>query len=191
MQLIFATNNAHKVAEIQAAIPAGIQVLSLRQAGILQELPEPHDTLEGNASEKSGVILALTGQNCFSEDTGLEVAALNGAPGVRSARYAGEQANFADNIALLLQQMAPYTQRQARFRTVISLRWKGREYLFEGICPGHISTTPMGDGGFGYDPVFIPDGDTRTFAQMTLAEKNQYSHRAKAVAKLFDFLAHQ
>lgn len=191
MQLIFATNNAHKVAEIQAAIPAGIQVLSLRQAGIVQDIPEPHDTLEGNASEKSGVILALTGQNCFSEDTGLEVAALNGAPGVRSARYAGEQASFADNVALLLQQMAPHTQRQARFRTVISLRWKGQEYLFEGICPGHISTAPMGDGGFGYDPVFVPDGDTRSFAQMTLAEKNQYSHRAKAVAKLFEFLAHQ
>jgi XTP/dITP diphosphohydrolase len=191
MQLIFATNNAHKVAEIQAAIPAGIQVLSLRQAGIVQDIPEPHDTLEANASEKSGVILALTGKDCFSEDTGLEVAALHGAPGVRSARYAGEQASFADNVALLLQNLHGQADRKARFRTVISLRWQGEEYFFEGICNGHITTETQGDGGFGYDPVFVPDGDTRSFAEMTLAEKNQYSHRAKAVAQLFQFLASQ
>ncbi len=169
MQLIFATNNAHKVAEIQAAIPAGIQVLSLRQAGIVQDIPEPHDTLEANASEKSGVILALTGKDCFS----------------------GEQASFADNVALLLQNLHGQADRKARFRTVISLRWQGEEYFFEGICNGHITTETQGDGGFGYDPVFVPDGDTRSFAEMTLAEKNQYSHRAKAVAQLFQFLASQ
>ena len=191
MQLIFATNNAHKVAEIQQAIPAGFEVLSLRQAGINVDIPEPHDTLEANASEKSGVILAMTGTNCFSEDTGLEVEALNGAPGVRSARYAGDQASFADNVQLLLRNMAGQQDRNARFRTVISLRFNGEEHLFEGICPGHITDAACGDGGFGYDPVFVPAGDTRSFAEMTLAEKNQYSHRAKAVAKLFDFLARQ
>ena len=191
MQLIFATNNAHKVAEIQQAIPFGIQVLSLKEAGIVQDIPEPHDTLEGNASEKSGVILALTGKDCFSEDTGLEVDALHGAPGVRSARYAGEKARFADNVTLLMQKKQGEANRKARFRTVISLRWKGEEHLFEGICEGQITTAVQGSGGFGYDPVFVPDGDKRSFAQMTLEEKNQYSHRAKAVAKLFEFLAHQ
>ena len=191
MQLIFATNNAHKVSEIQKAIPAGYEVLSLKAAGITVDIPEPHDTLEANASEKSGTILAMTGQNCFSEDTGLEVEALKGAPGVRSARYAGDAASFADNVQLLLRNMEGQANRKARFRTVISLRYQGQEHLFEGICTGHISTAVQGEGGFGYDPVFVPDGDTRTFAQMTLEEKNQYSHRAKAVAALFDFLAKQ
>jgi XTP/dITP diphosphohydrolase len=191
MQLIFATNNAHKVSEIQKAIPAGYEVQSLKAAGIHVDIPEPHETLEANASEKSGTILAMTGQNCFSEDTGLEVEALQGAPGVRSARYAGDAASFADNVQLLLRNMEGQANRKARFRTVISLRYQGHEHLFEGICTGHITTEVKGEGGFGYDSVFVPDGDTRTFAQMTLEEKNQYSHRAKAVAALFDFLAKQ
>jgi XTP/dITP diphosphohydrolase len=191
MQLIFATNNAHKVAEIQKAIPAGYEVLSLKAAGINVDIPEPHDTLEANASEKSGTILAMTGLNCFSEDTGLEVEALQGAPGVRSARYAGEAASFADNVQLLLRNMEGQPNRKARFRTIISLWFNGQENLFEGICNGSITSEIKGEGGFGYDPVFVPDGDTRTFAQMNLEEKNQYSHRAKAVAALFNFLAHQ
>jgi XTP/dITP diphosphohydrolase len=190
MQLIFATNNAHKVAEIQKAIPAGYQVLSLKEAGITVDIPEPHDTLEANASEKSGTILAMTGLNCFSEDTGLEVEILHGAPGVRSARYAGVAASFADNVQLLLRNMEGQPNRKARFRTIISLRFNGQEHLFEGICNGSVTNEIIGEGGFGYDPVFVPDGDTRTFAQMTLEEKNQYSHRAKAVAALFNFLAH-
>jgi len=191
MQLIFATNNAHKVSEIQREIPAGFEVLSLKAAGITIDIPEPFDTLEENASEKSRVILALTNQNCFSEDTGLEVEALQGDPGVKSARYAGEQASFADNVTKLLDNMQGMTNRRARFRTIISLRYHGQEYLFEGICNGSIATTISGHEGFGYDPVFIPDGETRSFAEMNLAEKNKYSHRAKAVAKLFEFLATQ
>lgn len=189
MQLIFATNNAHKVSEIQKAIPPGYKVLSLMEAGIHIDIPEPHFTLEENASEKSGTILSITGQNCFSEDTGLEVEALLGEPGVRSARYAGDHASFADNVQLLLQRLAGQPNRKARFRTVISLRFQGLEYLFEGICQGHITTEWKGEGGFGYDPVFVPEGDSRTFAQMKLEEKNKYSHRAKAVASLFTFLA--
>jgi XTP/dITP diphosphohydrolase len=133
----------------------------------------------------------MTGMNCFSEDTGLEVEALQGAPGVRSARYAGEAASFSDNVQLLLRNMKGQPNRKARFRTVISLRYNGQEHLFEGICNGSITREIKGEGGFGYDPVFVPDGDTRTFAQMTLEEKNHYSHRAKAVAALFTFLAHQ
>jgi XTP/dITP diphosphohydrolase len=191
MQLIFATNNAHKVSEIQREIPAGFHVLSLKEAGITVDIPEPFDTLEENASEKSRVILQLTNKNCFSEDTGLEVQALRGAPGVKSARYAGEQASFADNVTKLLANMIGIENRRARFRTIISLRFHGEEHLFEGICPGSIATTISGKEGFGYDPVFIPDGDIRSFAEMDLAEKNKYSHRAKAVAKLFEFLATQ
>ncbi|HSC53480.1 MAG TPA: RdgB/HAM1 family non-canonical purine NTP pyrophosphatase [Phnomibacter sp.] len=191
MQLIFATNNAHKVSEIQRAIPAGFEVLSLKAAGIHVDIPEPRETLEENASEKSGVILQLTLQNCFSEDTGLEVDALQGAPGVRSARYAGDDANATQNVAKLLATMQHQTNRAARFRTVISLRFNGQEHLFEGICNGHIATEIKGSEGFGYDPVFVPDGDTRCFAEMNMTEKNAYSHRAKAVAKLFAFLATQ
>lgn len=191
MQLIFATNNNHKVSEIQREIPAGFEVLSLKAAGITIDIPEPFDTLEENASEKSRVILSLTNQHCFSEDTGLEVEALHGAPGVKSARYAGEQASFADNVAKLLASMHGMENRRARFRTIISLRFHGEEHLFEGICQGRIATTISGTEGFGYDPVFIPDGDSRSFAEMDLSEKNRYSHRAKAVAKLFNFLATQ
>lgn len=191
MKLIFATNNKHKVEEIQAAIGKILEVVSLKQAGIDIDIPEPHDTLQANASEKSHTIHRLTGEACFSEDTGLEVDALNGEPGVHSARYAGEDKAFDKNIDKLLGKLGAATDRRARFRTVISLIWENREWFFEGICEGVITREPHGAGGFGYDPVFIPDGHTRTFAEMPLEEKNQVSHRKKAADKLVSFLQNQ
>lgn len=189
--LIFATNNAHKVEEIQAAIGHQLQVVSLQQAGIDIDIPEPHDTLEANASEKSSTIHRLTGGDCFSEDTGLEVDALNGEPGVKSARYAGEDRSFTSNIDKLLQKLQTQIDRKARFRTVISLILDGEEHLFEGICEGRILTTPTGEKGFGYDPVFMPDGATQSFAEMSMEEKNHYSHRRKAADQLVAFLKKQ
>ena len=186
--LIFATNNRHKVEEIQSAIGHLLDVVSLAQAGIDIDIPEPHDTLEANASEKSAVIHRLTGKNCFSEDTGLEVEALNGEPGVKSARYAGEDRAFEKNIEKLLTKLGNQPDRKARFRTVISLIWEGKEYLFEGISEGRILSAPTGGKGFGYDPVFAPEGEPRSFAEMTLEEKNRYSHRRKAADKLIAFL---
>jgi XTP/dITP diphosphohydrolase len=188
IQLIFATNNQHKVEEIQSAIGTQLKVISLREAGIGIDIPEPYDTLEANASEKSATIHRLTGNNCFSEDTGLEVAALNGEPGVKSARYAGEDRAFEKNVEKLLQKLGSSPDRKARFRTVISLILDGREHLFEGICEGRILTAPAGSKGFGYDPVFAPYGEDRSFAEMTLEEKNHYSHRRKAADKLVEFL---
>ena len=188
MRLIFATNNQNKIAEIKRVVSAGLEIITLKDAGIDIDIPEPHDTLEENAREKSTVIHKLTGENCFSEDTGLEVAGLNGAPGVRSARYAGDEADNKKNIALLLQNMAGQTERTAQFKTVISLILDEKEYQFTGICKGKIITSELGAGGFGYDSIFIPDGDDRTFAEMTMEEKNIYSHRKKAVVQLVDFL---
>jgi XTP/dITP diphosphohydrolase len=191
MKLIFATNNQHKVEEIQAAIGNVIEVITLKQAGIEIDIPEPYDTLQANATEKSRTIHQLTGKNCFSEDTGLEVDALNGEPGVHSARYAGEDKAFDKNIDKLLNKLGDTSDRKARFRTVISLLWEGREWFFEGICEGVITQERHGAGGFGYDPVFMPDGHNRTFAEMTLEEKNQVSHRKKAADKLVLFLQNQ
>jgi XTP/dITP diphosphohydrolase len=187
-QLIFATNNAHKLEEIQCAIGAQLKVVGLRQAGIHIDIPEPHDTLEANASEKSRTIHDLTGQNCFSEDTGLEVDSLNGEPGVKSARYAGEDKAFDRNIDKLLTKLAHEQNRRARFRTIISLIWSGQEYLFEGVCQGRIGLEKKGRGGFGYDPVFIPDGSDQSFSEMQMDEKNRFSHRRKAADKLISFL---
>jgi XTP/dITP diphosphohydrolase len=189
IDLIFATNNANKVKEIKAVTGDVLSILSLAEAGIEIDIPEPHETLEANASEKSAVIHQLTQKNCFSEDTGLEVEALNGAPGVKSARYAGDSRNFQANIDLLLHNLASVTNRTAQFRTVISLIWNEQEYMFEGICKGQIMKEASGEEGFGYDPVFKPDGATKTFAEMSLAEKNQYSHRKKAMQQLLAFLA--
>jgi XTP/dITP diphosphohydrolase len=188
MQLVFATNNAHKVEEIQAAIGEKIEIITLQAAGIDIDIPEPHDTLEANASEKSKTIHAITGKNTFSEDTGLEVEALNGEPGVKSARYAGDHKDFGQNIRKLLANLQGKPNRKARFRTVISLVWEQQEYLFEGVCPGQIIEAPKGGGGFGYDPVFVPEGSGKTFAEMNMAEKNQFSHRGKAADKLVAFL---
>lgn len=187
-RLIFATNNAHKVEEMQAAVGDKLEIISLRQAGIDIDIPEPHDTLEANATEKSSTIHRLTGLSCFSEDTGLEVAALNGDPGVKSARYAGEDKAFDRNIDKLLANLEGRNDRSARFRTVISLIWEGKEYLFEGICEGSILTQREGTGGFGYDPVFVPTGGNQSFGTMSMTEKTRYSHRKKAADKLVIFL---
>jgi len=191
IRIIFATNNQPKVTEIQSAIGDKLEVVSLKAAGIDIDIPEPHDTLEANATEKSTTIHKLTGENCFSEDTGLEVAALNGEPGVLSARYAGGGKSFEKNIAKLLQKLGDSPNRRARFRTVISLIYNDTEHLFEGISEGRILHSPDGAEGFGYDPIFVPDGDTRPFAKMTLAEKNRYSHRRKAADQLVAFLQTQ
>ena len=188
IRIIFATNNAHKVGEIQLAIGDSLEVISLRAAGIDIDIPEPHDTLEANASEKSSTIHRLTGENCFSEDTGLEVPALNGEPGVKSARYAGDGRTPEKNIEKLLHRLDGSPDRRARFRTVISLIWQGQEHLFEGICEGYILPAPIGSHGFGYDPVFVPEGDTSSFAQLSPEEKNRYSHRRKAADQLVAFL---
>lgn len=188
MQLIFATNNQHKVEEIRAVLDDNFSILTLKEAGIDIDIPEPYDTIEANASEKSSVIHQLTGKNCFSEDTGLECEALNGAPGVKSARYAGEHKSFQDNIDLLQKNLSGKSNRKAQFKTIISLLLDNKEYLFEGICKGQIIEEQRGKGGFGYDPVFVPEGSTLTFAQMSMEEKSKISHRAKAVKKLVEFL---
>jgi XTP/dITP diphosphohydrolase len=187
-KLIFATNNQHKVDEIRAVLKNKREIITLKEAGIYMDIPEPHLTLEDNASEKSRVIFALTGRDCFGEDTGLEVEALDGEPGVKSARFAGENKSPDANIIKLLSSLKNKSNRKARFRTVISLMLKGREYQFEGICQGNIIQETKGEKGFGYDPVFVPEGDTRTFAEMDTAEKNKYSHRKKAMDKLIAFL---
>ena len=191
IELIFATNNANKVAEIQNAIGNQITVTSLEQAGIDIDIPEPHDTLQENASEKSNTIYRLTSKNCFSEDTGLEVDALGGEPGVKSARYAGEEKSFERNIEKLLTNLNNRNDRRARFRTVISLIWQHKEYFFEGSCEGTIIAVPRGHHGFGYDPVFQPVGSDLTFAEMDMEEKNKFSHRKKAADKLVIFLQNQ
>ena len=187
--LIFATNNQHKIDEIRAALGDRFVIITLKEAGIDKDIPEPHDTLEANASEKSGVIFKLTGKDCFSEDTGLEVEALNGEPGVNSARYAGEHRSFENNISKLLLNLEGQSNRMARFRTVISLIIGGKEWLFEGVCNGVITESEKGNNGFGYDPVFIPDGSDKRFAEMNMEEKNKFSHRKKALEKLVAFLA--
>ena len=189
--LIFATNNEHKVAEIRSAIGNIFQVVSLKEAKINIDIEEPYDTLEENAREKSGVIHRLTQQDCFSEDTGLFVDALNGEPGVKSARYAGELSSNKTNIEKLLLNLTSHTNRTARFKTIISLVLHKKEYLFEGICEGSITLEPIGSSGFGYDAVFIPTGSSKSFGEMNMEEKNQYSHRKKAVAKLIAFLQKQ
>ncbi len=188
MKLIFATNNQNKVAEIKSALSDGLEIITLKEAGIDIDIPEPHETLEENAREKATVIHKLTSLNCFSEDTGLEVAGLDGAPGVRSARYAGDEADNKKNIALLLQNMENITAKDAQFKTVISLILDNKEYQFTGICQGEILKEERGDKGFGYDSIFIPTGDERTFAEMDMQDKNMYSHRKKALARLIDFL---
>ena len=187
-RIIFATNNENKVKEIRTAVGNTLDIVSLREAGIDIDIPEPWDTLEANATEKSTTIHRLTGDNCFSEDTGLEVYALKGEPGVHSARYAGDQRSFQDNIAKLLDRLGQDSDRRARFRTVISLIYDGKEHLFEGVCEGRILFSPDGEGGFGYDPVFTPGGDNRSFARMSPEEKNRYSHRRKAADQLVAFL---
>ena len=188
MRLIFASNNQHKIEELKAFAGKEIEIVSLKDAGFDIDISEPHDTLEENASEKSWTIYKLTGKDCFSEDTGLEIDALNGEPGVKSARYAGETRSFKDNIEKVLNKLANQTNRNATFRAVISLIIEGNETQFEGVCNGKIIDTPLGTEGFGYDPIFIPDGSKRSFAEMSIDEKNRFNHRTKAAAKLVAFL---
>ena len=186
--LVFATNNQHKVEEIQSLVGKDFKIIPLKEAGIDIDIPEPYDTLNENAATKARTIHQLTNQNCFSEDTGLEIDFLNGAPGVKSARYAGADRDFQANIDKVLHELNTTTQRAAQFRTVICLIWENKEYYFEGICKGHITTQMHGEKGFGYDPIFIPSGSTKSFAEMTMDEKNNFSHRQKAVTQLFSFL---
>jgi len=186
--LIFATNNRNKVAEIQSLVGPNFTIIPLKEAGIDIDIPEPHDQLEANALEKAMTIFNMTNQNCFSEDTGLEILALDGAPGVKSARYAGENCNPQANIDLVLSNMTGVENRTAQFRTVICLIWENQTYYFEGICKGQILNNMQGENGFGYDPIFVPDGASKSFANMTMDEKNQFSHRKKAVTQLFEFL---
>lgn len=185
--LIFATNNQHKAVEAKAVLEKYYSIQTLKEAGILIDIAEPYDTLEKNAREKSSVIYGLTNTDCFSEDTGLEVEALGGEPGVKSARYSADGA-FDNNIDKLLFNLKDETNRKAQFRTIISLMLNGNEHQFEGVCKGTIIAIKRGTLGFGYDPVFIPDGAGKTFAEMDLSEKNKYSHRTKAVEKLIEFL---
>ena len=189
--LIFATNNQHKVEEVRLVLGKQFSIITLQEAGIDIDIPEPHDSLEANASEKSTTIHNLTGKNCFSEDTGLEVAILNGAPGVKSARFAGEDRSFQANIEKVLELMGNTTQRQARFRTVISLILDGPEFQLEGICEGEILLEQRGEKGFGYDPIFVPTGSQLSFAEMNPEQKSACSHRKKAMDKLIAFLQHR
>ena len=186
--LIFATNNLNKVVEVRSLLNENFKILSLSEAGIDIDIPEPFDTLEKNAIEKAKVIYELKGISCFAEDTGLEVDALNGEPGVKSARYAGDERSFENNINKLLGKLKDIEDRSARFRTVICLTVNGKHNIFEGECKGTIIAEKRGSSGFGYDSVFIPDGATRTFAEMPLQEKNIYSHRKKATEKLITYL---
>ncbi|MEO7767772.1 MAG: RdgB/HAM1 family non-canonical purine NTP pyrophosphatase [Ferruginibacter sp.] len=186
--LIFATNNQHKVEEVRQVLGNLFDIITLKEAGIYIDIPEPFETLEANASEKSKTIYKLTKKNCFSEDTGLEVTSLNGAPGVKSARYAGEPQSFRANVDKLLTNLGVAQNRKARFRTVISLIINNKEIQFDGICEGQIIFEVKGQNGFGYDPVFIPDGSILTFAEMDIKEKSLYSHRKKAIDKLILFL---
>lgn len=191
MRLCFASNNAHKLDEIRPLLPATVELLSLADIGCTVELPETQDTLEGNALQKAQYVWDHFGVACFADDTGLEVAALHGAPGVYSARYAGPQRVAADNVQKLLEELHGASDRTAHFRTVVALVLSATEaHTFAGAVEGRINEQPQGTDGFGYDPVFEPrEGDGRTFAQMTLAEKNAISHRSRAVAGLAQFLA--
>ena len=187
-KLVFATNNLHKLQEVQHLLDNRFKLLSLSDIGFTEEIPEDFDTLELNASQKAWHIYNRFGIDCFADDTGLEVDALNGAPGVYSARYAGEQKNPQDNIVKLLAELTGVDNRKARFRTVISLIINGNETPFEGVVEGVILTDKHGEAGFGYDPIFMPDGYNVSFAQMELDAKNAISHRGRAVSKLVSFL---
>lgn len=187
-ELIFATGNKNKAIEIESALPKGFVVKTMKEAGITMDIPEPFNTLEENSNHKALTIYNLTHQNCFAEDTGLEVESLNNEPGVRSARYAGEAKDDVKNVEKLLHRLSAYKNKTARFRTVMTLVVNGNEFQFEGICNGKIIDNPIGTHGFGYDPVFIPDGSNHTFAQMELTEKNKFSHRKKALTKMLEYL---
>jgi XTP/dITP diphosphohydrolase len=186
--LIFASSNPNKIREVREMLDGLYEIKGLHDIGCTEDIPETAETIEGNALLKARYLVEHYGLNCFSEDTGLEVSALNGAPGVHSARYSGEDRDPQANIDLLQKKLAPYSDRSARFKTVIALSLDGVEHLFEGLVNGHIRQEQFGTGGFGYDPVFVPDGYSVSFAEMDKEEKNRISHRGRAVQKLLDFL---
>ena len=188
MKIVFATNNAHKLDEVRQVVGNSFDIVSLRECGITEDIPENEPTLEGNALSKARYIHARTGLDCFADDTGLEVDALGGEPGVRSARYATDGHDDEANKRLLLERLSGTENRAAQFRTAVALILDGEEYLFEGIVRGTIATEQHGEGGFGYDPLFYPEGGDRTFAQMSGEEKNAISQRGRAVRKLAEFL---
>jgi XTP/dITP diphosphohydrolase len=191
MTLVFASNNEHKITEIKSLLGNNIRLLSLRDVNILEDIPEPEPTLEGNALAKARFAHKVSGLSVFADDTGLEIAALGGMPGVHSARFAGENKDSSANIVKVLGMLENNESRDARFRTVIALILEGREYLFEGVVNGTIIHATRGNGGFGYDPIFVPEGKSLTFGEMELAEKNTVSHRARAFDKLKEFLLKQ
>ncbi len=191
MQLVFASNNKNKIKEIQALVSDTIQIISLEDIGCTEDIPETAETIEGNAILKANYVTEKYGYPCFADDTGLEVDALNGAPGVYSARYAGEQKDANDNMDKLLLELKDKSNRKANFKTVIALNLNGKQNLFTGIINGKIIDEKIGTNGFGYDPVFIAEGHQKTFAQLTLEEKAQISHRGIAVAQLIAFLSKQ
>ncbi len=188
LELIFASGNQHKIGELRKILPGHIQLLSLIDLQHPEDLEESQSTFEGNARQKAEFIYRKFEKNCFADDSGLEVETLNGAPGIYSARYAGDEKNDANNVKKLRQTLAGETNRKANFRTVICLILNGEVFIFEGVVYGQIAPKPKGNSGFGYDPIFIPDGYAKTFAEMTSEEKNRISHRALAVGKLVDFL---
>ncbi|MBQ6572627.1 MAG: non-canonical purine NTP diphosphatase [Alistipes sp.] len=188
MKIVFATNNAHKLNEVRQVVGSSFEIVSLRECGITEDIPENEPTLEGNALAKARYIYARTGLDCFADDTGLEVDALGGEPGVRSARYATDGHDDEANKRLLLERMSGVENRAAQFRTAVALILDGKEYLFEGVVRGAIAAEQHGEGGFGYDPLFFPEGGDRTFAEMSGEEKNVISHRGRAVRKLAEFL---
>lgn len=191
MDILFATNNEHKINEIKNLLGSRYHILGLDDAGITEEIPENEETLEGNALAKSRYVYNLTGVNVFADDTGLEVRSLGNRPGVHSARYAGNGRDSNDNMEKILAEMEDLHDRSARFRTVIALILDGKEYLFEGIVEGKIIMEKRGKEGFGYDPIFMASGMDKTFAEISLEEKNMISHRARAIKKLTDFLDRQ
>jgi XTP/dITP diphosphohydrolase len=188
MEIVFATHNQHKLAELAKMMPANIRLLSLNDIGQIEEIPEDGETLNQNASFKAWYVYTKYSMNCFADDTGLEVEALNNEPGVYSARYAGEDKDAEKNMAKLLANLTGHDNRKAKFRTIIALIIDGQEHQFEGSVEGIIEKIAKGDKGFGYDPIFTPNGYSSTFAQLTIEEKNKISHRAKAVEKLMHFL---
>ena len=191
MQLVFATNNLNKIKEVQAILPQHIKLLSLKDIACNEDIPETQPTIEGNAIQKAEYLKKHYGYDCFADDTGLEVDALNGAPGVLSARYAGPQRNAEDNTNKLLSELNDKDNRSARFKTVIALYLNGELKTFTGICNGEITKEKHGEGGFGYDPIFKADGYEKTFAEISLEEKNSIGHRGKAVTQLIEFLSHK
>jgi XTP/dITP diphosphohydrolase len=190
-EFIFASANKHKAEEIELALPKDYRILIMKEAGITMDIPEPFNTLEENSKHKAETVFELLGKNCFAEDTGLEVDALNNEPGVNSARYAGEEKSFEKNIDKLLHNLDGSKNRSAKFRTVFTLILNGCLYQFQGICEGIITEKPSGTSGFGYDPVFLPLESDKTFAEMTMTEKNKYSHRKKALDQMIQFLKTQ